>query len=40
MKRWTRDLRIVSYIVDMLSDNEHVKIPGKSCEVLAIRDRV
>jgi hypothetical protein len=32
MKRCTLDLRIVSYIVDMLSDKEQVKIPGKSCE--------
>jgi hypothetical protein len=36
MKRWTLDLRIVSYIVDMLSDNEQVKMPGKSCKVLIL----
>lgn len=29
--RCTRDLRIVSYMVDMLSFSEQVKIPGKSC---------
>lgn len=31
-KRCTRDLRIVSYIVDMLSFSEQVKMPGKSCK--------
>jgi hypothetical protein len=35
MKRCTRDLRIVSYMVDMLSETEQVKMPGKSWVALA-----
>ena len=37
MKRCTRDRRIVSYIVDILSDSEQVKMPGKSYEMLVMR---
>jgi hypothetical protein len=36
MKRCTRDLRMVSYIVDMLSESEQVKMPGKSWVVSAL----